>query len=134
MPPNSRKVANIGPTSLTCHPWDDQPIPQEGSGPFPRGTSAGPTNPDLADQDGHGDSEDSHGHGEGSPARQKTGEIFSPADPWRLNAERMPRSITLELPELPLAELLALAERQGRCLSEIATDLIAAQLNQAPRS
>ena len=46
----------------------------------------------------------------------------------------MPRSITLELPELPLAELLALAERQGRCLSEIATDLIAAQLNQAPRS
>jgi hypothetical protein len=126
---------------LTCHPWDDQPIPQEGSGPFPRGASAGPTNPDLADQDGHGDSEDSHGdsedshgHGEGSPAVQETGEIFSPADPWRLNAERMPRSITLELPELLLAELLALAERQGRCLSEIATDLIAAQLNQDTRS
>ena len=41
----------------------------------------------------------------------------------------MPRRISLELPESLLAELLALAERQGRCLDEIALDLIETQLH-----
>jgi hypothetical protein len=45
----------------------------------------------------------------------------------------MPRSITLELPEALLAELLGLAKRQNRCLNEIATDLIAAQLHTDPK-
>jgi hypothetical protein len=35
----------------------------------------------------------------------------------------MPRSFTLELPENFLADLLDLADRQGRCLNEIATAL-----------
>jgi hypothetical protein len=49
-----------------------------------------------------------------------------------LNPERMPRSFTLELPENFLADLLDLADRQGRCLNEIATDLIAGQLHTDP--
>jgi hypothetical protein len=82
-------------------------------------------NADLANQDSHGD-------GECNQAGQETGVTPSPSDPWRLNPQRLPRSITLELPEPLLAELLALAERQGRCLNEIATDLIAAQLTEGP--
>lgn len=42
----------------------------------------------------------------------------------------MPRSITLKLPEPLLADLLALAKSQGRCLDEIALDLIEAQLHR----
>jgi len=115
------------------HPWGDQPKPrQDDAGPFAYGASAGPTNPDLADQDSHGDGEDSHGHYKWSHARPETGEALSPDDPWRLNPERMPRSFTLELPENYLADLLDLADRQGRCLNEIATDLIAAQLHTDP--
>ena len=82
-------------------------------------------NPALADQD-------SHGHGENSQAGQKSGETPSPPDPWRLNPQRLPRSITLELPEPLLAELLALADSQDRCLDEIVLDLIEAQLNRPP--
>lgn len=44
----------------------------------------------------------------------------------------MPRSISLKLPDTVLAELLALAESQGRCLDEIALDLIEAQLHLDP--
>jgi hypothetical protein len=98
---------------------------QDSAGQLPSGASTRTTNPDLADQVRHGDAEDSH-------AGPAMGEKRSPADPWRLNPQRLPRSITLELPEPLLAELLALAERQGRCLNEIATDLIAAQLTEGP--
>jgi hypothetical protein len=95
---------------------------------------AGATDPDLTDQPSHGDGEDSLDHAEGCQARPETGVTLSNTDPWRLNPERMPRSITLELPEALLAELLDRAKRQSRCLNEIATDLIAAQLNQDPKS
>jgi hypothetical protein len=82
-------------------------------------------NADLANQDSHGD-------GECNQAGQETGVTPSPSDPWRLNPQRMPRSITLELPEPLLAELLALADSQDRCLDEIVLDLIEAQLNRPP--
>ena len=116
---------------MTDHAWDVESIPQqEDACQFPSGTSPRPTDPDLADQDS--DDEDSLDHAEGSQARPETWETLSTTDPWRLNPERMPRSITLELPDALLAELLDLAERQGRCLNEIATDLIAAQLHNDP--
>lgn len=112
---------------MTSRSSANRPAPhQEAAGQLPSGESAGATDPDLTDQPSDG--EDSLDHGEGSQARQETGEKLSITDPWRLNPERMPRSITLELPESLIAELLGLAKRQGRCLSEIATDLIAAQL------
>jgi len=114
---------------LTSRSSANRPAPhQEAAGQLPSGESAGATDPDLTDQPSHGDGEDILGHGEGSQAGPETGKTLSTADPWRLNPERMPRSITLELPESLIAELLGLAKRQGRCLSEIATDLIAAQL------
>lgn len=128
---NSRRLASIEHSTLTDHAWDVQSIPQqEDASQFPSGTSPRPTDPDLADQDSDG--EDSLDHAEGSQARPETGETLTNTDPWRLNPERMPRSITLELPEALLAELLDLAARQGRCLNEIATDLIAAQLHNDP--
>jgi len=124
----SRRLAPIEHSTLTYHPSDVQSISQQkDASQFPSGTSPRPTDPDLADQDSDG--EDSLDHAEGCRARPETGETLSNTDPWRLNPERMPRSITLELPEALLAEVLDLAARQGRCLNEIATDLIAAQLH-----
>jgi len=129
----SKRLASIEHSTLTYHPRDVQSIPQQvDASQFPSGTSPRTTDPDLADQDSDG--EDSLDHAEGCQARPETGVTLSNTDPWRLNPERMPRSITLELPEALLAELLDRAKRQSRCLNEIATDLIAAQLNQDPKS
>jgi len=133
-----RPLISVDGTSLTYRSWANRPAPhQEAAGQLPSGESAGATDPDLTDQPSHGDGEDSLDHAEGCQARPETGVTLSNTDPWRLdpwrlNPERMPRSITLELPEAFLAELLDRAKRQSRCLNEIATDLIAAQLNQDP--
>jgi hypothetical protein len=129
-----RPIISFDGTSLTYRSWANRPAPhQEAAGQLPSGESAGATDPDLTDQPSYGDGEDSLDHAEGCQARPETGEALSNTDPWRLNPERMPRSITLELPEALLAELLGLAKRQNRCLNEIATDLIAAQLHTDPK-
>ena len=112
---------------MTSRSNHDQPAQQQEASEPSGFSSTTTTDPDRANRVGT-----DQGDGDGRDAEAEKGEKPYPPDPWQLNPERMPRSITLELPELLLAELLALAERQGRCLSEIATELIAAQLNQAP--
>jgi hypothetical protein len=96
---------------------------QEATEPL-SGSSTAATNLDHVNPSGHGLEQ-----GEWRDAHQALPQTSTPPDQWRLNPQRMPRRITLELPEPLLAELLALAERQGRCLDEIALDLIETQLH-----
>lgn len=62
------------------------------------------------------------------------GDPDEPADPegeerWRLDPERFPRQVVLELPEPLLEQLQQLAECRGRNLGEIVVDLLDRQLH-----
>lgn len=62
----------------------------------------------------------------------RSGTEKEPADDgrWQLDPQRLPRSLTLELPEPLMTQFLALAETQGRCLDEIALELLDAQMQR----
>lgn len=81
--------------------------------------------------------------GDGSPPPQGGDSAAEPpdppageaaGDPWVLDPRRMPKRLSLDLPEPVLARLQERAARSGRSVDEIALDLIEAQLSDEPQS
>ena len=89
------------------------------------------TGPDRLEQLGDQCTDRPHQQGD-HQGDARSGTAKEPAEDarWQLDPQRLPRSLTLELPEPLMAQILALAEAQGRCLDEIALELLDAQMQR----